>query len=324
LPLTEPQNLESPIIRISPHELHVNDPDFYDVLFAGSHTKRDKPPTWSHAFSNIDSVFGTISHEKHRVRRSALNPLFSQSSLRKLEPLIQDKIDRLVSVFRRYQQTGEVLPMRAAFAALTSDIIADYCFGASENYIEAPGFNAVVLETTDSLTENMHITVQFQWLPRLMDSLPDKIVEGMLGEGMAKFNELKRVSVSASRSYVENLLTTIKPQHCIKRIKETMATVGDFRDVKHRTIFHELIASSTLPPEDKSVDRLWQEAQLLLAAGTVTTATSLSSALVFLLLDQDRLKVLLEELEVAMPDISKPTREADLQRLPYLVSITDR
>jgi hypothetical protein len=45
---------------------------------------------------------------------------------------------------------------------------------------------------------------------------------------------------------------------------------------------------------------------------------------VFLLLDQDRLKVLLEELEVAMPDISKPTREADLQRLPYLVSITDR
>lgn len=99
--------------------------------------------------------------------------------------------------------------MRAAFAALTSDIIADYCFGASENYIEAAGFNAVVLETTDSLTENMHITVQFQWLPRLMDSLPDKIVEGMLGEGMAKFNELKRVSVPASRSYVENLLTAI-------------------------------------------------------------------------------------------------------------------
>ena len=99
--------------------------------------------------------------------------------------------------------------MRPAFAALNSDIIADYCFGAFENYIEGPGFNAMVLETTDSLTENMHITVQFQWLPQLMDSLPDRIVEGMLGEGMAKFNELKRVSVSESRSYVENLLTAI-------------------------------------------------------------------------------------------------------------------
>jgi cytochrome P450 len=175
----------------------VDDPDFYDVLFAGAHTKRDKPPTWSHAFTNTDSIFGTISHETHRVRRSALNPLFSQSSLRKLEPLIQDKIDRLISVFRRYQRTGEVLPMRPAFAALTSDIIADYCFGTSENYIEAPGFNAMVLETTDSLTESMHLTVQFQWLPQLIDGLPDKLVEGMLGEGMAKFNELKRVGISS-------------------------------------------------------------------------------------------------------------------------------
>ena len=100
--------------------------------------------------------------------------------------------------------------MRPAFAALTSDIIADYCFGASENYIEAPGFNAIVLETTDSLTENMHVTVQFQWLPQLMDRLPDKVVEAMLGEGMAKFNELKRVSVSESRSCVENMPTVIE------------------------------------------------------------------------------------------------------------------
>jgi hypothetical protein len=102
-----------------------------------------------------------------------------------------------------------------------------------------------------------------------------------------------------------------------------MASVGDFRDFKHQTIFHELLESPVIPPEDKSVDRLWQ-AQLLLAAGTVTTAISISSALVFLLLDPDRLKVLLEELDIAMPDVSKPAREADLERLPYLVSITDR
>ena len=100
--------------------------------------------------------------------------------------------------------------MNPAFAALTSDIIADYCFGASENYIEAPGFNAMVLETTNTLTENMHVTVQFQWLPQLLDRLPDKIVEGMLGEGMAKFNELKRVSVSESRLCVDNMLTLIE------------------------------------------------------------------------------------------------------------------
>lgn len=100
-----------------------------------------------------------------------------------------------------------------------------------------------------------------------------------------------------------------------------MSTQDDFRDVKHRTIFHDLLTSSTLPPEDKTVGRLWQEAQLLLAAGTVTTATSIGSALVYLLLDQPRLQVLLEELETAMPDVTKPRRQAELEQLPYLVRI---
>ena len=99
-----------------------------------------------------------------------------------------------------------------------------------------------------------------------------------------------------------------------------MSSRGDFRDAKHRTIFYDLLESTVLPPEDKTVDRLWQEAQLLLAAGTVTTATSISSALVYLLLDQDKLIVLLQELEAAMPDITNPKRQAELERLPYLVS----
>jgi hypothetical protein len=102
-----------------------------------------------------------------------------------------------------------------------------------------------------------------------------------------------------------------------------MSSQGDFRDVKHRTIFHDLLDSNILPPGDKSVGRFWQEAQLLLSAGTVTTATSISSALVYLLLDEDRMIVLLEELETAVPDTTKPKRQADLEQLPYLVSVRD-
>jgi len=104
---------------------------------------------------------------------------------------------RLVAVFRTYQKTTKPVPLRPAFAALTSDIIAEYCFGGSENYVEAEWFNIEVLEATDALTENMHITVQFQWLPALMDKLPDKVVEWMVGPGMAKINELKRVRTYA-------------------------------------------------------------------------------------------------------------------------------
>jgi hypothetical protein len=100
-----------------------------------------------------------------------------------------------------------------------------------------------------------------------------------------------------------------------------MSSLGDYRDVKHRTIFHDLLESKTLPLEDKTVGRLWQEAQLLLSAGTVTTATAISSALVYLLLDPNRMQILLEELENAMPDILKPKRQTELEQLPYLVRI---
>ncbi|CZR65666.1 related to trichodiene oxygenase [cytochrome P450] [Phialocephala subalpina] len=295
------EEYNSPIIRISPHELHVIDPDFYDILFASFPARRDKPPTWSHAFSNIDSTFGTTRHDIHRLRRNALAPFFSASSLRKLEPLILSKITSLISVFRRYQKAGEQIPMRPAFGALTSDIIAEYCFGISENYIEAEGFNRVVMEATDALSNNTHITVNAQWLPKVLDMLPEKIMESVVGPGMAKFNSMKH--------------------HCIKKIQETISTRGDFHDVKHRTIFQELLENQSLPEKDKSADRLWQEAQLLLSAGTVTTAGAISAAFVYLLLDHERLAVLLEELECAMPDINKPLTAAELEQLPYLTGV---
>ena len=82
-----------------------------------------------------------------------------------------------------------------------------------------------------------------------------------------------------------------------------------------------MLDNTSLPEEDKSVSRFSQESELLLVAGTVTTATSLASALVYLLLDEKRFQVLLEELEEAMPDIAKPVREAELEKLPYLVRL---
>jgi cytochrome P450 len=78
--------------------------------------------------------------------------------------------------------------------------------------------------------------------------------------------------------------------------------------------------NKSLSEEDKSLARFSQEAQLLLVAGTVTTATALASAVVYLLLDEKRLIILMEELEKAMPDIARPAKEAELEALPYLAS----
>lgn len=36
------KELQGPIVRINPHELHVDDPEFIDALFSGSGKRRDK------------------------------------------------------------------------------------------------------------------------------------------------------------------------------------------------------------------------------------------------------------------------------------------
>jgi hypothetical protein len=71
----------------------------------------------------------------------------------------------------------------------------------------------VVLDATDALTNNMHVTVQLQWLPTLMDRMPDKLVEAMVGPGLAKFNELKRVSLLIRQFSSSDHVTALHPQN---------------------------------------------------------------------------------------------------------------
>lgn len=48
-----------------------------------------------------------------------------------------------------------------------------------------------------------------------------------------------------------------------------------YKDVEHPTIFHELLECD-LPPQEKSLHRMGEEAQLVVAAGLETTAWALS------------------------------------------------
>src|SRR6185436_10574162 len=97
------------------------------------------------------SAFATNQHEHHRLRRSALNPFFSGRSVRALEPVILQTVDRLCARFDEASHSGEVVRLDAAYMALTMDVICVYVFGASEGHLEAADYNAkwkeVILDT---------------------------------------------------------------------------------------------------------------------------------------------------------------------------------
>lgn len=84
------------------------------------------------------------------------------------------------------------------------------------------------------------------------------------------------------------------------------------------TIFHELL-NSDLPPWEKSLERLWQDGQVVVGAGADTTANALTVTTFHLLDNPDKLQRLKSELETLMPDPCSPVKLRELEQLPYMV-----
>lgn len=86
-----------------------------------------------------------------------------------------------------------------------------------------------------------------------------------------------------------------------------------------RTIF-ETILRSSLPPAEKTVERLTDEAFVMVVAGGETTAKVLSNTLFHLLANPDWKRQVLEELEKVMPDVNKLPTWNELEKLPVLTA----
>lgn len=88
----------------------------------------------------------------------------------------------------------------------------------------------------------------------------------------------------------------------------------------HRTIFHELLNSPHLPPAEKTVHRLIQEAGAMVGAGGESTSQVLTAMTFCLLANPDKLRKLREELSTVMPEGSHAAPSLrQLEQLPYLV-----
>jgi cytochrome P450 len=111
-----------PIIHITPFELHISDPEFYDEVYASSasNRKRNKYPLFYESFGMDYSMFATIDHDLHKYRRAALNPFFSQQNVRKLQPVIQERVSTMLERIRDFRESEAVLNVSWLYAAFTS------------------------------------------------------------------------------------------------------------------------------------------------------------------------------------------------------------
>lgn len=143
-----------PIIRISPSELHIKDPDYYDVLYSGPTRKRDKD-SWFSFIGYSKSIFSTEGHTLHRARRHVLGQFFSKRAILDLEPVMQANIQLLCRHFATAAECGNSLELHAAFLCFASDTLSQHAFGELNgfHYLHEPELSNTFKRRVNSIFE---------------------------------------------------------------------------------------------------------------------------------------------------------------------------
>ncbi|XXG98627.1 hypothetical protein Hte_004952 [Hypoxylon texense] len=261
-----------PIIRINPNEVHCNDAQFVDEIYAGGGRKRDKP--------------------LHQVSGSA-------TQITRLEPQIQLLVQRFCDKLLACAGKDEPINAQTAYSCFTSDVISDYSFGESFGFLEADSWEPNFREPMYSLLQTVYV---FRFFPFLKHT-------AMASSWFVNY-------LPRDMAILVRTLDTVIPNQ-IKKTKADM-DAGIARD--RPTVFGELLHSD-LPPEEKSVVRLVDEAASVLSGGTETVSWTLSVVTYHLLTQPELLAKLTEELRAAVDDpLALPSWTA-LEQLPYLGAV---
>lgn len=134
------------IVRISPDELHINDPSFLPELMPAGGRRRDKYPRMIQIFGFSQAAGATADHDLHRTRRAAMSKMFSKESVRRLEPIMRANFNKLLVRLKEFQDDGREISLLPMFGAFTNDVISEYAYGFSLNWVQAPQFNKVFFQ----------------------------------------------------------------------------------------------------------------------------------------------------------------------------------
>jgi hypothetical protein len=182
---------EGPLIRVSPHEVHWNDPEFIDQAYPTLLRKTDKPvwvaertgsmssqalPAWDAAdlrlFLAPYSIVSTPTHDLHRRRRNALNSFFSVANVRRLEPILKSYMQKMMTRIEESGKAEEVIQIHRMFKAAASDIITHYAFGDNMGYMDSPDYGEAFQESTEWFFYLTHIFGLVPWLVQYAQNAP--------------------------------------------------------------------------------------------------------------------------------------------------------
>ncbi|KAK0646805.1 cytochrome P450 family protein [Cercophora newfieldiana] len=283
-----------PIVRITPTELHIDDPDYFDTLYSRS-GRRDKYSYFANRFGGASDSFSTVHHDTHRLRRKAISPFFSGSNIQSFQPVIRSKVAKFCYILATQYAAPDhaVVPLSRAWMALTTDVITSYAFATSYDQLDSPDFVDTLHDALVAIYVTGHFALHFPIVFPILDRLPDWFVRAAQPDVLPVVGLRKDLA------------------RRIREIREGRNT--KHREAAHPTIFHELLGSD-LPEEEKKDARLGDEAQLIVAAGLITTSGALTVGGFHLISNPEMVAKLRDEVRSVEGEMDWHV----LERLPYL------
>ena len=162
-----------PIVRISPREVHIDDPDYYNTLFS-RHLDRD--PWVVRQFAQNYSTQATASVALHRARRAAIAPFFSQTKVMELQSVITNKIEKLCRLLGERQRNGEPANMYNYYRGLTTDVITEYTFLEAWNFLDRRDSGQEWFDSIMGALETGALLRHFPFIVPIMQLLPNWLV----------------------------------------------------------------------------------------------------------------------------------------------------
>lgn len=187
--------------------------------------------------------------------------------------------------------------------AVVIEVITEYCFGAPISVLDSDDYAKVYNEMLRSSTQIHPIGRAFPMVTRALLRLAESFMEGNEGFDVNKQKQ-KEVDRLTKAAY-DDAQRTDKPD-------------GE----KWTTAIHEILADEALPPEEKTLKRIMNDAYVFVGAGMETTGRTLAVTLYHILANPEIHKRLMEELRGIIPSSSAPMPDVSaLEKLPFLTAV---
>lgn len=293
-----------PIVRISPWEVHIDDPNFFSVLYTNKQGF-DKAEYLRWRFGAPYAMSSTSDHHLHRMRRASQEPFFAQAKIEDFSPQLWDKADhvcaRLAADYAGRRNKPVVLDK--VFASYAADVATLYSFNRDFGFLDQPNFDSSFLEAVQNLKILAHPCAQFPWLGRLLYAIPEwliRILQPSVASVLDFQEDMRKLIRAARRDLGMHPADAKTPSTSSDEKSQELGDPEIALQGQRRTVIHGILQSD-LPEHELGIENLKDAAINLIGGAVASSQWTLSIAFFHILNNRQIYTKLKAELAQAIP-----------------------